>query len=188
MLTSSEALDLLRSCGAFLEGHFLLSSGRHSNVYVEKFRLLEHPEITARMAEPIVDHFKNSRAQLVVGPLTGGVLVAHEVAKQLGLPIAFPERIDGKMEWRRGFTIHHGQRVLVCEDVITTGKSVIEVIEAVQRQGGVVVGIGALIQRGPNKIEPEPFPVVKLNLDTYPPEACPQCAAGVPIEKRGSRT
>ena len=187
MLSSAEALDLLRSCGAFLEGHFLLSSGLHSGVYVEKFRLLEHPEYTARLAEVIAHSFRDAHLDLVVGPLTGGVLVAHEVAKQLGLPIAFPERVDGVMQWRRGFVIRRGQRVLVCEDVITTGKSVGEVIDALHTEGADVVGIGALIQRGASNLKPEPFAVVRLNLETYPPEACPLCAKGIPLEKRGSR-
>ncbi len=184
---SNEYLDLLRSCGAFLEGHFLLSSGLHSGVYVEKFRLLEHPDITAKLAGEIAAHFRETKIDLAVGPLTGGVLVAHEVAKQLGVPLAFPERSEGIMLWRRGFAIHPGQRVLICEDVITTGKSVGEVTDAVTREGGVVAGIGALIQRGPNTLKPEPFPVIRLNLDTYPPDKCPLCAKGMPLEKRGSR-
>lgn len=184
---SNGSLDLLRSCGAFLEGHFLLSSGLHSGVYVEKFRLLEHPEHTARLAEVIANAFRDAYLELVVGPLTGGVLVAHEVAKQLGLPIAFPERVDGMMQWRRGFTIRKGQRVLVCEDVITTGKSAGEVVDALQREGAEVVGIGALIQRGPSNLKPAPFAVVQLNLETYPPDSCPLCAKGMPLEKRGSR-
>lgn len=185
---TTEYIDLLRSCGAFLEGHFLLSSGLHSGVYVEKFRLLEHPELTAKLAKAIADHFRDANIELVVGPLTGGVLVAHEVARQLGLQLAFPERTDGKMEWRRGFTISKDQRVLICEDVLTTGKSVSEVIAAVTREGGVVAGIGALIQRGETKLEPEPFAVVRLNLETYSPEHCPLCAKNVALEKRGSRT
>ena len=187
-VSAAETLDILRSCGAFLEGHFLLSSGRHSGVYVEKFRLLEHPEITAQFATKIADHFRDAPLDLVVGPLTGGILVAHEVAKYLNLPIAFPERVDGTMQWRRGFSIRPGQRVLVCEDVITTGKSVSEVVEAVHREQGIVVGIGTLIQRGDAELKHEPFAVVRLNLETYAPDACPLCAKQVPLEKRGSRT
>jgi orotate phosphoribosyltransferase len=102
--------------------------------------------------------------------------------------MAFPERLNGRTEWRRGFNIRRGQRVLVCEDVITTGKSVNEVIEAVKREGGEIAGVGALIQRGPSTIEPPPFAVVRLNLETYPPESCPLCAANQPLEKRGSRS
>lgn len=183
----TDPLALLRSCGAFLEGHFLLSSGRHSDVYVEKFRLLERPELTAKISHVLADKFRGLNASLVVGPLTGGVLVAHEVGKQLNLPIAFPERIENIMEWRRGFQLRPGQRVLVCEDVITTGKSVGEVVEAVERVGAVVVGIGCLIQRGDVELKPEPFPVVKLSLESYDATHCPLCAAGVPLTKRGSR-
>jgi orotate phosphoribosyltransferase len=186
-MTQDHALTLLRDCGAFLEGHFLLSSGRHSAVYVEKFRLLEHPELTEQIAGAIAEHFRSAKAEVVVGPLTGGVLVAHEVAKALNLPIAFPERVDGKMEWRRGFQIKSGQRVLICEDVITTGLSVGEVVEAVKREGGEVVGIGALIQRGETELAPTPFAVVKLSLESYTPEECPLCAKQIPLTKRGSR-
>lgn len=180
-------LNLLRECGAFLEGHFLLSSGRHSDVYVEKFRLLEHPDLTGVFAAEIAKHFSGELLDLVVGPLTGGVIVAHEVAKFLSLPLAFPERIEGRMEWRRGFKITQGQRVLVCEDVITTGKSVGEVVAAVEREGGEVVGIGALIQRGETDLSPTPYPVVKLTLQSWTPEACPLCKQGIALEKRGSR-
>lgn len=186
-MTQDHAITLLRDCGAFLEGHFLLSSGRHSGVYVEKFRLLEHPELTEQIAHALAEHFRDAKAELVVGPLTGGVLVAHEVAKALKLPIAFPERVEGQMKWRRGFQVKHGQRVLICEDVITTGMSVGEVVEAVKRAGGIVVGIGALIQRGETPLTPIPFAVVKLALDSFTPDECPLCAKQIPLTKRGSR-
>jgi len=182
-----EHLNLLRECGAFLEGHFLLSSGRHSDVYVEKFRLLERPELTGKFASGIAKHFAGQPIDLVVGPLTGGVLVAHEVAKFLGQRLAFPERIDGKMEWRRGFRIHEEQHVLICEDVITTGGSVAEVKEAVEREGGDVIGIACLIQRGQTDLTPAPFAVVQLDLQSWTPTECPLCKSGVPLEKRGSR-
>ncbi len=187
IMNPEHALEMLRECGAFLEGHFLLSSGRHSNVYIEKFRLLERPELTEQFGHAIADHFRISSPDLVVGPLTGGVLVAHEVGKDLGCPIAFPERIDGRMEWRRGFAIEPEQRVLICEDVITTGLSVGEVKEAVEREGGTIIGIATLIQRGEVHLSPSPYAVVKLSLDTFTPETCPQCAKGVPLTKRGSR-
>lgn len=186
-MKQENALSQLRECGAFLEGHFLLSSGRHSKVYVEKFRLLEQPELTEQFAHTLANHFRIMNPDLVVGPLTGGVLVAHEVGKDLGAPIAFPERIDGKMEWRRGFKIQRDQRVLICEDVITTGLSVAEVKEAVEREGGVIVGIGALIQRGETSLSPAPFAVVKLSLESFAPEDCPLCKLGLPLTKRGSR-
>ena len=187
MPNSDNKLELLRECGAFLEGHFLLSSGRHSDVYVEKFRLLERPDLTAAFTVDIAGHFVDTAFDLVVGPLTGGVIVAHDVAKFLGLRLAFPERIEDRMEWRRGFKISKGTRVLICEDVITTGKSVAEVSEAVTREGGEVTGIGCLIQRGDTDLTPVPYPVVKLDLQSWTPEECPLCKQGVTLEKRGSR-
>ncbi len=186
-MTKDIALQLLRNCGAFLEGHFLLSSGRHSDVYIEKFRLLERPELTEQFARAMVEQFRIATPNLVVGPLTGGVLVAHEVAKALGVPLAFPERVDGKMEWRRGFKIVPGQRVLLCEDVLTTGLSIGEVKEAVEREEGIVVGIAALIQRGETTLSPSPCAVVRLALDSWEPADCPLCSKGVPLAKRGSR-
>jgi orotate phosphoribosyltransferase len=187
MLNRNEALNLLRESGAILEGHFLLTSGRHSGVYVEKFRLLEHPELTARFAEPIADHFQDSNVDLVVGPLTGGILVAHEVAKLLGKPIAFPERSRDHMDWRRGFKLTEGQRVLIVEDVITTGKTMMEVKDAVVKTGAEVIGIGCLICRGKVDFEPVPYAVVSMNLASYPDDRCPLCRRNLPLEKRGSR-
>ncbi|RPH95500.1 orotate phosphoribosyltransferase [candidate division KSB1 bacterium] len=187
MLNRNEALNLLREYKAILEGHFLLTSGRHSGVYVEKFRLLEHPDLTARFAEPIAEHFREANVDLVVGPLTGGVLVAHEVGKLLGKPIAFPERSRDGMEWRRGFQVTEGQRVLIIEDVITTGKTIGEIKEAVTRTGAEIVGIGCMICRGKIDLNPTPFAVVSMNLASYPEDRCPLCRRNLPLEKRGSR-
>jgi orotate phosphoribosyltransferase len=187
MLNHEDAMTLLRESGAILEGHFLLTSGRHSGVYVEKFRLLERPDLTSRFAEPIAEHFREAKVDLVVGPLTGGVLVAHEVAKYLGKPIAFPERSGEQMDWRRGFKLTSGQRVLIVEDVITTGRTILEVIEAVKRMGAEVAGVGCLIYRGKIDLEPQPFAVVRMNLESYTEDDCPLCQKGIPLEKRGSR-
>ena len=188
MLNRNDALNLLREHKAILEGHFLLTSGRHSGVYVEKFRLLERPELTAQFAEPIAEHFREANPDLVVGPLTGGILVAHEVGKLLGKPIAFPERSRDGMEWRRGFHIYQGQRVLVIEDVITTGKTMVEIMDAVTRAGGEVIGIGCLVCRGKIDLTPQPFAVVSMNLASFPADRCPLCKKHIPLEKRGSRS
>jgi orotate phosphoribosyltransferase len=186
MLNRNDALNLLREYKAILEGHFLLTSGRHSGVYVEKFRLLEHPELTAQFAEPIAEHFREANPDLVVGPLTGGILVAHEVAKLLGKPIAFPERSREMMEWRRGFHVGEGMRVLIIEDVITTGKTIVEIEESVKRTGAEVIGIGCLVCRGKIDLDPQPFAVVSMNLASYPADRCPLCKKHIPLEKRGS--
>jgi len=187
MLNRNEALTLLREYKAILEGHFLLTSGRHSGIYVEKFRLLEHPELTAQFAEPIAEHFREANPDLVVGPLTGGILVAHEVGKLLGKTIAFPERSRDGMEWRRGFHLHEGQRVLIIEDVITTGKTIVEIEDAVLRTGAEVLGIGCMVCRGKIDLEPQPFAVVSMNLASYPADRCPLCKRHMPLEKRGTR-
>jgi orotate phosphoribosyltransferase len=187
MLNRNEALNLLREYKAILEGHFLLTSGRHSGIYVEKFRLLEHPELTAQFAEPIAEHFREPDPDLVVGPLTGGILVAHEVGKLLGKPIAFPERSREGMEWRRGFRINEGQKVLIIEDVITTGKTIVEIEDAVTRSGAEVLGIGCMVCRGRIDLSPQPFAVVSMNLASYPADRCPLCKKHIPLEKRGSR-
>jgi orotate phosphoribosyltransferase len=187
MLNRNDALTLLRESGAILEGHFLLTSGRHSGVYVEKFRLLERPDHTARFAEVIAAHFVETPPDIVVGPLTGGVLVAHEVGKLLSKPIAFPERVRDHLDWRRGFKLHEGQNVLIVEDVITTGKTMTEVIAAVTKTGATVMGIGCMICRGKIDLQPAPFAVVSMNLASYPAERCPLCKKNLPLEKRGSR-
>ncbi|MBU0508726.1 orotate phosphoribosyltransferase [bacterium] len=187
MLNRNEALTLLREAGAILDGHFLLTSGRHSGVYVEKFRLLEKPQLTAQFAEPIAEHFREASPEIIIGPLTGGVLLAHEVAKLLGTPIAFPERFHDQFEWRRGFKLHEGQRVLIVEDVITTGRTMNEVMDAVRRTGAEVIGIGCMVCRGKIRLEPYPFSVVSINLGTYTEDRCPLCRKGLPLEKRGSR-
>jgi orotate phosphoribosyltransferase len=187
MLNRNEALTLLREYKAILEGHFLLTSGRHSGIYVEKFRLLEHPELTAQFAEPIAEHFREANPDLVVGPLTGGILVAHEVGKLLGKPIAFPERSRDGMEWRRGFHLSEGQRVLIIEDVITTGKTIVEIEDAVTRAGAEVLGIGCMVCRGKIDLSPQPFAVVSMNLASYPADRCPLCKKHIPLEKRGTR-
>lgn len=187
MLNRNDALNLLRETGAILDGHFLLTSGRHSGVYVEKFRLLERPGLTARFAEPIAEHFREQKIDLVVGPLTGGILVAHEVAKLLEKPMAFPERARDGLNWRRGFKLSEGQRVLIVEDVITTGKTMVEVKECVTKTGAVVAGIACLVCRGKMDLEPPPFAVVAMNLASFPADRCPICRKNVPLEKRGSR-
>jgi len=187
MLNRNEALKLLREYKAILEGHFLLTSGRHSGIYVEKFRLLEHPELTAQFAEPIAEHFREANPDLIVAPLTGGILVAHEVGKLLGKPIAFPERSREGMEWRRGFHPSDGQRVLIIEDVITTGKTMLEIKDAVTRNGAEVIGIGCLVCRGRIDLQPQPFAVVSMNLASFPADRCPLCKKHIPLEKRGSR-
>ena len=140
-------MDELKTSGAFLEGHFLLSSGKHSEKYIQCARLLMHPEIAASAVAKIVDKINPDEIDLVVGPAMGGVVVSYEVARQLKKPSIFVEREDGEFTLRRGFEIKKGQRVLVTEDVITTGKSILEAIKVIEDHGGIVVGLFCLVDR-----------------------------------------
>ncbi|MFH1009857.1 MAG: orotate phosphoribosyltransferase [bacterium] len=186
-MNDAEGQALLRNCGALLEGHFLLSSGRHSDAYIEKFRILEQPSLTERLAGEIAQRFRDEKVDIVAGPLTGGVLVAHEVAKALRCHFLFPERVSGKMVLRRGFHVEPGMRVLLVEDVLTTGASIQELMTMLRETGAHIVGAACLVQRGKPRLEIPLFAVIKLFLKSYLPDDCPLCARGVPLEKRGSR-
>ncbi len=186
-MNDAEAHTLLRDCGALLEGHFLLSSGRHSGKYIEKFRILEQPRLTERLAQEMAAGFKDESVALVAGLSTGGALIAHEVAKALQCCFLFAERVSGQLMLRRGFRIDRGARVLVVEDVLTTGASVQELINLLRDEGGQVVGVACLVQRGEPHLDIPFFALMRLPLETYPPDDCPLCARGIPLEARGSR-
>jgi len=187
MLTEQEVKELFIKTGAILEGHFLLTSGNHSPLYLEKFQVLQHPEYTSLMCKDLAEIFAEDNVQLVVGPATGGILLAHEVGKNLGTRAIFTERENGKMVMKRGFAIAPGERVLIVEDIVTTGGSVVEVMDIVKAQGGEIVGIGLLVDRSGGKAD---FGVPKqalltLEVPTYAADQCPLCKAGVEITKRG---
>src|SRR5512135_467238 len=154
--SESELLAILRDSGALLEGHFILTSGRHSAQYIEKFRVLEQPRYTEMLCGAIADYFRGERISVVVGPMTGGIILAYEVGKQLGTRAIFTERVDGVMKFRRGFSLSAEDRVLLVEDVITTGGSVMEVIDAVRQTPATIVGLGFLVDRSGGKAK---FPI-----------------------------
>jgi orotate phosphoribosyltransferase len=188
-MTEEQVRQLLVDTGAILEGHFLLTSGLHSALYVEKFQVLQYPEHTAALCAALAEKFCNAQVELVVGPVTGGILLAHEVGKNLGTRAIFTERENGKMALRRGFKIQPGERVLVVEDIVTTGGSVKEVIEVVRMHGGIPVGVGILVDRSGSQAE---FGIpaqalLHLSVEVYQPDVCPLCAQGTAITKRGSR-
>lgn len=188
-MTIDERLELFKKSGAFLEGHFLLSSGLHSPQYVEKFRVLEYPQYTEKLCYDIANHFRDYNVELVIGPMTGGILLAHEVAKSLSVKSMFTERVDNVMSLRRGFYFKKGTRILLVEDVVTTGGSIFEVIELIRKLGGDIVGVGYLVDRSGGKVDfgvPQ-FPLIKLEIITYKPEECPLCKQGVELVKPGSK-
>ena len=169
-----------------LEGHFQLSSGRHSGLYVEKFRLLERPPQTDALARMIADWARPLSPQLCAGPTTGGLLVSYEVARHLGLRSIFAEKAEaGGREFGRGFEIAPDERVLVLDDVLTTGGSVRDVLDAVRALGGETIGVAVLIDRSAGKVDfgVPLFACLTLDLPTYEPgpAACPLCADGVAL-------
>lgn len=194
---------VLVKAGALIEGHFLLSSGMHSPVYCEKFRVLENPDYADTLCYYIRRHFGVDipdpapgrsgcwipKVELVVGPTTGGVIVAYEVARQMHLPCAFAEydRVAACRVLRRGFKIAPQQRVLVVDDVLTTGQSVKETIDLVKAEGGVVVGAAVLVDRSivSPSLGVDLFSCYKAPMDAYKAEECPQCAVGDPLTTPG---
>jgi orotate phosphoribosyltransferase len=183
-------LRLLKKTEALLEGHFLLSSGLHSDRYFQCARLLQWPRRAARVGRAIAELCRPLGAQLVVSPALGGVVIGHEVGRALGVRAIFTEREQGVMRLRRGFAIAPGERVLVVEDVVTTGKSTLEAAAAVTAAGGVVVGLASIVDRSGGVQFPYPFrSLLQLQVATYPPESCPLCREGkLPAIKPGSRT
>lgn len=191
MLNKQEAIDLFKRSGALLEGHFRLTSGRHSNQYMQCAQVLQYPEETEKLARHLAEAFQDDRVELVVGPAMGGIIVAYEVARQLKTPAIFTERQDGEMCLRRGFAIQPGQRVLVVEDVVTTGGSVQEVIQVARQAGGEVVGVGVLVDRSGGAIDfgTKTRAVLNLDIQSWEAEQCPLCAEGkLPVIKPGSRS
>jgi orotate phosphoribosyltransferase len=179
-----DALAVLREAGAVLEGHFQLASGRHSGLYIEKFRLLERPPQTEKLCGMIAGWAPAVSPEIVAGPTTGGLLISYEVARKLGLLSIFAERDEGGgRTFGRGFSIAPGQRVLVVDDVLTTGGSVKDVLTAIRALGGQPVGVAVLIDRSGGKVDfglPF-FACLKLDLPTYEPGQCPLCDQSLPL-------
>lgn len=186
--TASSVERMFREAGAVVEGHFLLTSGLHSPVYWEKFRILEQPRYTERLCGMIAARFRGQGVQVVAGPTTGGIIISYEVARQLGVRSIYAEREGAARVFRRGFRIAPGERVLVVDDVLTTGSSVVEVTEAVRRNGGQMVGVGVLVDRsgGPVDFGAPLFSCYRTPAPGYRPEECPLCHAGAPLSRPGS--
>lgn len=183
-------IEDVAAAGAFLEGHFQLSSGLHSPRYLQCALYLAEPARAEAAGRQLAARLKGCAAKLVVAPALGGVVIGHEVARALAVPFFFTERAEGVMTLRRGFTVEPGARVLVVEDVVTTGKSTREVIAVVRERGGVVVGVGAIVNRSgeDNPFAPLPFTtLLTVSIPTYQPAECPLCKQGVPVVKPGSR-
>ncbi len=180
---------LLEESGAVLRGHFLLTSGRHSDVYFEKFRVLTQPKVLSALCSEIASHFGSSGVQFVAGPTTGGIIIAFEVARQMGVGAVYVEDESGAKALRRGQAIPVGARVLVVDDVLTTGLSVRETIGAVVAAGGVLVGVGVLIDRATEALDfgGELFASYKVDAESWAPDEVPEWLAAIPLQKPGTR-
>lgn len=188
-MTHDEVLDIYQKTGALLTGHFLLSSGLHSERYLQSALVLQQPDIATRLCAALAEHFRNAAIEAVIAPALGGVFVSHETARALGVRALFAERVNGELTLRRGFTIKPGERLLVVEDVITTGKSTRETIEVVRKAGGVAVAAASLVDRSGGKAElGVPYKsLVSLEVPSYTALECPLCKAGSTPIKPGSR-
>lgn len=180
-------IEELKQSGALLEGHFLLSSGRHSNRYCQCAKLLQYPDRAERVLAIVAEKVKGLGIDIVVGPAMGGIIVAYELGRQLGVPAIFTERENGTMSLRRGFEIRPGQKVLITEDVVTTGKSSLETIAVLQEMGAEIVGIACIVNRSASDLPYPLFEAVKLDIESWEAENCPLCQEGIPYIKPGSR-
>ncbi|MCF8383764.1 MAG: orotate phosphoribosyltransferase [Chlorobium sp.] len=188
-MNNPSMLDMFKSTGALLEGHFRLTSGRHSNTYFQCAKVLQYPEHLSTVCSRIAGHFRESGVETVISPAIGGIVVGTEVGRQLGVKTIFAERKEGKMTIRRGFGLQKGERVVVVEDVITTGGSVAEVIELVEAAGAELVGVGSVVDRSNGKVRlaGNQYSVLLMEVVSYSPEECPLCKKGIPVEAPGSR-
>jgi orotate phosphoribosyltransferase len=190
MVTPREVERMFREAGAFREGHFILASGNHSSRYLEKFQVLQWPVRTAALCADIAQWARSLAPRTVAGPTTGGIILAHEVARQLELRAVYAERTESGRgrEFRRGFELGSGERVLVVDDIMTTGGSVLETIDAVRGAGAQVVGAAVLVDRSGGAVSPG-VPLRALwtvDIPMYAPADCPECAAGMPLQKPGT--
>lgn len=190
MLSREEIEKIFKDTNVLLEGHFLLTSGRHSDKYMQCARLFEHPEYSEKLSRQVAEMFEGTEIDLVIGPAIGGIIMAYEVARQLGVKNVFAERQEGVMTLRRGFVIPQGAKVLVTEDVVTTGGSVREVMELVKASGATVVGVGSMVDRSNGTVDfGVPFkPVYRTEVVSFEQSECPLCKEGkLPAIKPGSR-
>lgn len=188
-MTNQEVLQIFKDCGALLEGHFKLSSGLHSSKYLQCAKVLQHPEISEKLCKELAQKLKAIKIDVVIGPAMGGVVIAYELARQLGVRGIFTERVDGQVTLRRGFSLKKGERCLIAEDVVTTGKSTKEVIDVINQSGAEVVACASLIDRSNGTVN---FGVplasmAAVNVETFEEADCPMCKEGLALEKPGSR-
>jgi len=187
---NSEVMEIFKVTGTLKEGHFLLTSGLHSAIYWEKFRILQYPHYTEKLCRLIVQHFKEQKVELVAGPTTGGIILSFETAHQLEVRGIFAEKEEKIRLFRRDFNIASGERVLIVDDILTTGGSIRETMNAVEKLGGMVIGIGVLVNRSAEKMDfgVPLFSCIHSPTVVYTAEECPLCAAHVPLVRPGGQS
>jgi orotate phosphoribosyltransferase len=188
-MDADAALDLFRKSGALLEGHFRLTSGLHSDRYMQSALVLQYPDLAEALGKALGERVAHLQPTAVLSPALGGIVIGHEVARALGIRALFAERVDGSLTLRRGFSLTAADRVLLVEDVITTGGSTRETGNVASGTGASVVGAASIVDRGsdPQRLNLPLFSLVALNVAAYQPESCPLCAKGIPVVKPGSR-
>jgi orotate phosphoribosyltransferase len=188
-LDHSTVLDLFRRCGGLLDGHFRLSSGRHSGAYLQCALVLQHPRHGSALGAAIADRVRDLRPEVVLSPALGGIVIGYEVARHLGARAIFAERQDGELALRRGFSLAQAERVLVVEDVVTTGGSTRETIQVARAEGAQVVGAAAIVDRSDAapQLDVTLHALVEISIPTFEPQECPFCAENLAIMKPGSR-
>ena len=188
-MNRSEIIDVFKETGALLDGHFILTSGRHSSSYFQCARVLQHPQYLTHFAEMIAEHFNKEKIDAVISPAIGGVVLGTEVGRILNIRTIFAERKDGDMCIRRGFNIEPGENILIVEDVITTGGSVREVMDQVINHKGTISGVGVMVDRsnGSVALHPNQFSIVAMEAKSYGPDEVPESLSAIPVQKPGSR-
>jgi orotate phosphoribosyltransferase len=188
-MTRDELLDLFRRSGALLEGHFRLTSGLHSSGYLQSALVLQHPHLADAIGRALADRVRDLGASVVLSPALGGIVIGQEVGRALGVRAIFAERLDGVLTLRRGFTLGETDRVLIVEDVLTTGGSTRETMKVAAAAGGRVVGAASIVDRSAGSARLDvPFrALLDVDLPNFQPDACPLCAKGLPVVKPGSR-
>ncbi|MFA9422665.1 MAG: orotate phosphoribosyltransferase [Sedimentibacter sp.] len=182
-----DVVEILKDCEALLEGHFMLSSGKHSNRYCQCAKLMQYPDKTEKVISIVAEKIKDLDIDLVVGPAMGGITAAYELGRQLGVRAIFTERENNIMTLRRGFEIKKGEKILIMEDVITTGKSSMETAKVLEELGGEVIGLGCILDRKASEIHLPIYSAVELEFETYEANNCPLCKSGSTPIKPGSR-
>ncbi|MGI6128940.1 MAG: orotate phosphoribosyltransferase [bacterium] len=188
-MDQKEVEAVLKHTGVYKPGHFQFTSGLHSDIYLEKFQVMQYPEYTEILCAEMARRTKHLKPDVVIGPAVGGIILAYELGRQLGVRSLFTERVEGKMQLRRGFSVAAGERVLLVEDIVTTGGSAREVLEAIAPLKAEVVGITCLVDRSDGQVQfpVEFYPLLSMDIASWDPAECPLCKQGVPLVIPGSR-